>query len=389
MTLRRVLCASANASLRDLFRVRTLTDALSQDQDNFLLLRLLAASMVIYGHGEAISGDGRPDLFTWLGWGIYSGALAVNVFFVISGFMITGSYLRRRHLPSFLWARLLRIYPAYAFCLLGSAFLLGAIFTELPLRDYLRDHQVMHYVTKNIELGIGIVYNLPGVFTGGQVHSAVNGSIWTLPAEVRMYLWVAIAGVLGILARKYLANILIVALFAWGLHRPATIPLIPLPAFVQLAAYFALGAFCFVNRQWVYVGWPIALLTGALAWLLRDSGLYPFAMAAALASFVFAFAYNTPLYALNRFGDYSYGLYLWGFPVQQAVAHQIPGISSLANALIAWPLALLLAVFSWHVIEKPMLSLKSLPREVYLRLKSTMQRSGKSVSSVTEAEEAG
>ncbi|MFC5742299.1 acyltransferase family protein [Dyella tabacisoli] len=368
-----------------MFRVRTLADALNQDQDNFLLLRLLAASMVIYGHSAAISGNtALPDLFTWLGWGVYSGTLAVNAFFVISGLMITGSYLRRGHLPSFLWARFLRIYPAYAFCLLGSAFLLGAIFTELPLRDYLRATEVMHYVMKNLELGKNLAFNLPGVFTGNQVHGAVNGSIWTLPAEVRMYLWVAIVGVSGILARKYLFNILIVALCVWGLLRPSTIPLIPLPDFVQLAAYFALGAFCFINRQWVYIGWPVVFAASALAWLLRDSGLYPFAMAVALASFVFAFAYNIPWYGYNRFGDYSYGLYLWGFPVQQAIAHHIPGISSLANALIAWPLALLLAAFSWYAIEKPMLSLKSLPRKVYSRLKSTMHRHRKGVGSTAE-----
>ncbi|MHA6204691.1 acyltransferase family protein [Dyella soli] len=361
--------------MKGLFRVRTLTDAMSQEQDNFLLLRLVAASLVIYGHGPAISGDTtHPDLFTWLGWGIYSGDLAVNAFFVISGFMITGSYLRRRHLPGFLWARFLRIYPAYAFCLLGSAFLLGAAFTELPLRDYLHAPQVMHYVAKNLELGRYLAYHLPGVFTGNPMDGAVNGSIWTLPAEVRMYLWVAIAGSLGILGRRYLAITLIVALFVWGLLRPSNIPLVPLPDFIHLAAYFAVGAFCFVNRQWVPVGWPVALVAIALAWLLRDSQLYPFAMGAALVSFVFAFAYAIPWHGYNRFDDYSYGVYLWGFPIQQAVAHQWPGMSSPANALISWPMACLLAMFSWHVVEKPALSLKSLPRKIYLRVKPTAHR---------------
>jgi len=348
------------------FRVRTLAEASAQSQDNFLLLRLLAASLVIYGHGPAISGDAsHPDLFARLGWGTYSGALAVNAFFVISGFMISGSYLRRQHLPSFLWARFLRIYPAYAFCLLASAYLLGAFFTQLPLAAYLHDHRVMHYVTKNLELGRYLAYYLPGVFTGHQVGGAVNGSIWTLPAEVRMYLWVALVGVTGILARRYLANVLIVGLLAWGILRPASIPLVPLADFVPLAGYFALGAFCFVNRQWVYVGWPVAAATALLAWIAHGSVLYPFAMALALTSFLFAFAYNTRWYGYNRSGDYSYGLYLWGFPVQQVVAHQLPDASSLMNSIIAWPLALLIAVFSWHAVEKPALSLKSLPRKLY------------------------
>lgn len=353
------------------FQVRTLAVASEQGRDNFLLLRLLAASLVIYGHGPAISGDAtRQDLFVWLGMGTYSGDLAVNAFFAISGFMIAGSYLRRRHLPSFLWARLLRIYPAYAFCLLVSAYALGSLFTTLPLADYVRDHQVLHYVQKNLELGRGLIYGLPGVFEGNPTHAVVNGSIWTLPAEVRMYLWVALAGVAGILGRAYLANALIAGLIVWGIVRPEAIPLVPRPEFVRLAGYFALGAFCLINRRWIYVGWPIVVAAGALTWIAHGSALYPFALALALTSFVFAFAYDTPWYGYNRFGDYSYGLYLWGFPMQQAVASTWPGASALTNSLVAWLLALAAAVVSWHVIEKPALGLRSMPARVYARLKT-------------------
>lgn len=365
-----------------LFRVRTLAEASAQGHDNFLLLRLMAASLVIYGHGNALSAHATlPDLFLWLGWGSYSGEIAVSAFFVTSGFMITGSYVRRRHVPSFLWARFLRIYPAYAFCLLVSAYLLGAVFTTLPLVDYFHDHQVMRYVTKNLELGKYLAFHLPGVFTGNQVGGAVNGSIWTLPAEVRMYVWVAMAGVTGVLGRRYLATVLIVVLVAWGILRPASIPLVPLAEFVPLAGYFALGAFCFVHRDGVVVGWPVAMATGALAWLAHGSAVYPFAMALALASVVFAFAYDTRWYGYNRVGDYSYGIYLWGFPIQQIVAQQLPGASGLINALIAWPLALAVAIFSWHVVEKPALRLKSLPGRCYTWLTSVR---GKAMSALRE-----
>jgi peptidoglycan/LPS O-acetylase OafA/YrhL len=361
-----------------LLRVRTLAEASAQAQDNFLLLRLLAASLVIYGHGPAVSrGASLVDFFAWLGVGSYSGELAVYAFFVISGFMIAGSYVRRQHLPSFLWARLLRIYPAYLLCLLMTAYVLGPVFTALPIGDYLRDHQVMRYVTANLELSKSIRYHLPGVFDGNLVGGAVNGSIWTLPAEIRMYLWIALVGVTGILGRKYLATVVIVALVAWGIMRPAHIPMVSLPEWVPLAGYFALGAFCFVNRQWVYVGWPVAVMAGGIAWLAHGSALYPFALALAMASLVFAFAYNTRWYGYNRFGDYSYGLYLWGFPIQQAVAHYLPNISGLANAAIAWPIAMAIAILSWHAIEKPALRLKSLPAKCYawlITMKSSLNR---------------
>ena len=210
-------------------RIATVADGLAGGRDNFLLLRLLAASLVIYGHAPAITGGrGWPDVFVRLGWGSYSGDLAVDVFFVVSGFMIAGSYLRRRHLLDFLWARLLRIYPAYLVCLLGTAFALGAACTSLPLHDYYGSHEVVRYVSKNVQLGKGLIFTLPGVFTGNPRLSFVNGSIWTLPAEVRMYLWVALAGALGILSRRWCCNLLLAALFACGLLAPAHVPLVPL-----------------------------------------------------------------------------------------------------------------------------------------------------------------
>ena len=353
---------------RHMFRCRTLAEASGQGQDNFLLLRLLAASMVIYGHGPAISGGrGWPDLIAWLGWGTYSGELAVDIFFVVSGYMIAGSYLRRGHLFDFLWARALRIYPGYLFCLLVSAVVLGATLTTLPLADYLPSHDTIRYVTKNIELGKGLAWNLPGVFVSNPLSGVVNGSIWTLPAEVRMYLWVAAAGLLGVLARRRWCNLLIAVLFVCGMFAPKYLPLIPLDTFLPLAAYFAAGVLCYVNRESIRFGWWLVAALGALACLLRHSSLYPFAFGLALIAFVFAFAYATPWHGFNRFGDYSYGLYLWGFPAQQVVANHWPGLAAQSNALAAWPLAMVMAILSWHLIEKPALSLKSWPRSLYRR----------------------
>ena len=348
----------------------TLADALARRQDNFLLLRWLAASLVIYGHGPALSGgSGWPDLFLWLGWGDYSGNLAVDVFFVISGYMIAGSYLRRAHLGDFLWARVLRIYPAYIVCLLLCAFVLGTAFTVMPWKAYLAHHDVIHYVSKNIELGKGLAWYLPGVFADNPLPGVINGSIWTLPAEIRMYLWVGAIGLLGILSRRWLCNLVLAALFAWGLYDSARIPLLPLDSFVHLAAYFALGAFCFVNRHWLRFGWRWVIGFGLLAWALHATAFYPFAFGLALTSFVFAFAYATPWYGFNRLGDYSYGLYLWGYPAQQVVAHIAPGLAPVVNALLAWCMAMLAAVVSWHAIERPAMALKSVPAALYARVK--------------------
>lgn len=348
----------------------TLADGLASREDNFLLLRALAASLVVYGHSYAIAKTGGPrELFSRLGWGTYSGQIAVDLFFAISGFLVTGSFLRRHDLFEFLWARALRIYPAYLFCLLACAFALGPLLTTLPLHDYLRDPATGNYVLKNLRLDADMLWHLPGVFADNPQRSTINGSIWTLPAEIRMYLWVATLGVLGILARRWLANLVLPTLFALGFFvAPAYLLSVPLPTYLRLAAFFLAGAFCYINRDRVPASGWLFLAAAALAWLCRRTLLYPYAFGIAEVCFVFWFAYRLRWHGYNRFGDYSYGIYLWGFPMQQLVAHWLPTAAPLVNAALGLPLAFAMGVVSWHFVEKPAIGLKAAPKRWWSRL---------------------
>lgn len=349
----------------------TLADGLAQRDDNFLLLRALAASLVIYGHSYAmVPSGGPPELFSWLGWGVYSGQIAVDLFFAISGFLITGSFLRRHALFEFLWARALRIYPAYLFCLLLCTFALGPVFTTLPLHDYLRDPATSDYVIKNLRLNIDMAWDLPGVFVDNPRRSTINGSIWTLPAEIRMYLWVAALGVLGVLARRWLANLVLPTLFVLGFFvAPVYLLTVPQPDYMRLAAFFLAGGFCYINRDRVPASGWLLLGVAALAWLCRNTFFYAYAFGLAEVCFIFWFAYRLRWHGYNRFGDYSYGIYLWGFPMQQLVAHWLPNTIPLVNAALSLPLAIAMAVVSWHFVEKPAISLKSAPKRWWARWK--------------------
>lgn len=328
--------------------VKTLADGLARRQDNFLLLRFIAASMVIYGHGLAVANvkGASPDLFIRLGWGTYSGTLAVYIFFVVSGFMITGSYLRRRHLVDFLWARLLRIYPAYFCCLVISAFVLGAIYTTLPLSEYFQKPGVLNYVIQNLRLQTTMIWKLPGVFSGNPQDAVINGAIWTLPAEFRMYLWVALVGIVGILSRRWLCILIILTLFGLGVARPEADTLMIPSIYLHLAAMFGFGALCYLFQEYIPVGWSYAAAAVLVAYLLRDTALYQFAFGMAIVQFSFAFAYCLPWYGFNRFGDYSYGIYLWGYPMQQVLAHHFPEMGPKHNACYAFVLALVMAALS-------------------------------------------
>lgn len=221
------------------WRPFTLADDLALPQDNFLLLRTFAAAAVLYGHSYAMVAErGPPEVFIWMGWGTYSGAMAVDLFFLISGFLVTGSFLRRRNVFEFAWARALRVLPAYAVCLLGCAFVLGAIYTSVPLDDYLKHPAVRDYVLTNLRFNTEMIWNLPGVFTDNPRRDTINGSIWTLPAEVRTYLYVALVGALGILSRRALSNLLLAGLFVLGLLAPHYLAFVPSPAFARLAGFF-------------------------------------------------------------------------------------------------------------------------------------------------------
>jgi len=343
-------------------RGKSLAVAFDERSDNFLLLRFIAAVMVMYGHSYAFSGlPNHGDIIARSGWGrgIYSGSLAVDMFFVISGFLVTGSYLNRANLEVFLKSRALRIVPAYAACMLICAYVLGAVFTRLPLSTYWSSGDTFRYVYINVQFGTNLRWNLPGVFQHNFYPGAVDGSIWTLPAEVRMYAWVAILGALGILRRRWFANLVLFGLLLVGIFAPAHLPLVPKPVYLRLAAFFLSGAFCFVNRDWIPVSSVLMAILALLAVATHGTMLSTWTLGIALSYFCMWFAYVPNFHFFNRFGDYSYGIYLWGFPIQQAVSATIgKPVSPLHNLVTSLPIVILLAAVSWHFLEKPALRLK-------------------------------
>lgn len=345
---------------------QTIADGFARGDDNFLLLRFVAAALVIYGHAPAIGGHDTQDLFLRINWGRYSGAIAVDLFFVISGFLVSASWLRNPNLGRFLRARALRIVPAYAACILACAFAVGPLFTALSLRDYFSNAQTWDYVGTNLHFGPRLLWQLPGVFSDHPTPT-INGSIWTLPVEVFMYVCVALAGIFGILARRVVATALLaltfilVALFA----EPTAKPIVA--EYLRMAALFALGSVCYVWRERIPNHGALLLALAVLAWTLRDTVAYPCLFALAEAAFVFWFAYRfggTPsrLRGFNRLGDYSYGLYLWGYPAQQIFVAIAGPQSVWIDAICGFGLALWIAILSWHVIEQPALRWKTLPR---------------------------
>ncbi|MDR0184715.1 acyltransferase family protein [Lysobacter arvi] len=331
---------------------RTLADGAAQRDNNFNLMRLFAAWLVIYGHSYPVTGSGGSDLVSQLVKVRFSGSIAVDMFFLISGFLISASFERHR-LRDYLAARALRIFPALIVCVSLSVFVMGALLTTSP--DYWHSSQTWKYLVRNITLDKA-QYFLPGVFEASPT-KAVNGSIWSLPVEFRLYLWLAGFGLLGLL-RGWRCNTVAALGFAAAF---VFIDVEKLPpwkvANLWCLAFFATGVLAWVNRARIRLAWPVLVATLAIAAVMRESkyGYLAYFAALSYATFFVAFVPKLPRI---RHHDISYGLYLYGWPSQQLVLHFAPGTGPLFNTFWATLLAGVLATLSWRLVERPALDLK-------------------------------
>ncbi|MGH8718656.1 MAG: acyltransferase family protein, partial [Burkholderiales bacterium] len=313
----------------------------------------MAASAVLFAHSFHLTKHTPPEKLILP---VSSDQVALYVFFIVSGYLIAQSFDNRKTLWNFVEARLLRIFPALFFAVLITVFIVGAWATTLPFGRYFASEEVWEYLFSNITL-FDYQASLPGVFETNTSGSAVNGSLWTLPTELKMYMAVAIAGILGLFTRRIVFNLLFLAGFiVWHLL-PAEITGIKQFGHVLLAAFFLIGWFFYLNRSFILLNTPLMLLVVAVSVALGLSG---FAYARTLASFALAyfilwFAYSPQLRTLhgfNRFGDYSYGIYIYAYPVQQSIILLFRDISPLALLSSAFVVTFLLAFLSWHLVEK-------------------------------------
>ncbi len=325
--------------------------------NNFNLIRLLAALAVIYGHAGAITGLGPADFFLRTVGHKFIGGVAVDVFFVLSGFLITSSALSQRGLAYYATSRLLRIYPALIACVLMSVFLLGPALTSLDLSAYFHDRQTRIYLWNNLTAW-RTQYELPGVFSTHRDH-AVNGSLWSLAVEVRLYLVVLVFLWAGLLRHRAAFNTVFAFVIVLSLLKPELWqPLIQYDNHRDVTLMFLIGSFMWINRDSIPMNPAMAGLLLLFASALHRTPHFGLAYSLALPYLVFVAAYLPGLAWFNRVGDYSYGVYLYGWPCQQLALMWLPQSSNLANTLQSSLMALAMAYLSWHWIEQPAMGLK-------------------------------
>lgn len=333
-------------------------------RNNIGTLRLAGALAVLFGHSFVLSsagGLGHDPISRALGdvtpFHLGLPGLGVAMFFAISGYLVTQSFVRRGSVFAYAEARLLRIYPAL-WLAIALTVAVGAVISAFPPGDFLSSRPTVDYTIGGASL-LDLKYFLPGVFVDNP-RAAVNGSLWTLPVELNMYLFVGIAGVIGLLGRRTLFNLAALAIVAFAVIWPGSLPLLANHEHVEIATFFLAGAVLFVNRDSLPLRGPgviaLALLTVLVSWTAAFA--LAFAVAFSYAVLWLGFTERVRLPDLAARGDLSYGTYLFAFPVTQLwVAALGPG-KPLVIALLTAAVCLPLAFASWRVVEAPALRLK-------------------------------
>lgn len=334
-----------------------LAELLRRQNNNLDLVRLVAACLVIYGHAPAIlpgvvSGD---FVARWLVFD-YSGSLAVKVFFFLSGLVVTNSLLQKQNLAQFALARLFRVWPALVAVVVICAYVMGPMVSSLSWAEYVKSPGVWGYVRNNLLMQPQ--YDLPGVFAS-QATQAVNGSLWSISYEVDAYVVLAALFALGLHRHRLLATavaLLIILdpmtgnrlLFTW---RPVQLSV------DSLAPCFAFGALLALWRDHIYVGAIPAVGALVLFMALRPNPHAPYIFYAALFLGLLYLCSLPAVLALRLPADVSYGVYLWGWPVQQLLALYFPEFGSGFHRTVPMLLAIVLGAVSWYAIEKPAMRL--------------------------------
>jgi len=327
--------------------------------NNFNLIRFMAAFAVVISHSSPIVRGGDAIELLFLETGYTLGHHAVNVFFVVSGFLIARSFIRSRDAFEYMSARALRLIPGLAVASLVTAFIMGPLVTSVSLSEYFSDFVTWKYAPLITSMVAENSMELKGVFDTLPFANELNTPLWTLRWEGLAYLGVMVLGLAGVLLSPTRFGI-VLALFASVFVAVTAfsnlrVEISAVDHALRLGFCFLLGGGFYIFRSRIPVGIVPALLAWAAVYLVKDTVFYQITMITALAYTTFWFAYvpGGILRNFNRFNDVSYGIYIYGFPMGQLTILLLPFLNPFTLLLVMTPFLLLAATLSYRLVEAP------------------------------------
>ena len=336
----------------------------SMKENNFDFLRLALAVLVIFSHSFPLgAGSEVHEPLRVLTHGQMTfGAFAVDLFFVMSGFLIAGSAERSRSIGSFLKKRVSRIYPAFVV----SAVLMALVVLPLASGTFAGASwpvRLMDFVLQTLRLQ---EFHVSGAFAHNPYPGVLNGSVWSIQYEFWCYLGVALMAAVGLLRQRgwvlacFVVSVAISVAFqtqGWILGGKFAGKVLGSPQlWARLLPFYLAGVVFYLFRDRIKLHtWAASLALVALlaaSWVhVGWTAVFPFA--GAYLVFYVAFARWIPLQRTGRFGDFSYGTYLYAFPIEQLLVMAFGhAVAPWLLFVIATPLTLLAAVVSWYAVER-------------------------------------
>ena len=320
--------------------------------NNFDFLRLLFACSVMCNHCFYLTGQNWMLPIT--------SPMAVQGFFIISGFLVVSSFYRSQSLKDYFRKRARRILPAYILVVLLCAF--GLFFlSSLPVGQYFSSSAFLKYLAANLSFMNFVQPSLPGVFAENTV-TAVNGSLWTIKIEILLYLSVPI---IAFLIRRFDKRFVLLLIYVFAIvfnrsmdHLYNTTgneiyEILSRQVFFQLS-FFVMGAFLLFYFDFFLKYRFIFLLIAVPFFLFRSNEIISYFYPMAWGIIIFCIAFSLPfLNNVGKYGDFSYGIYLFHFPVIQIItSFDFYKDNYFFTFLLIVISTCFLAWLSWHLLEK-------------------------------------
>lgn len=347
---------------------------MGQRENNFGLIRLLGAFLVIAGHMYTLAGDPRVPMAFWS----TVNSVGVAVFFTIGGYLITLSWVRDPDFKRYMVKRVFRIFPAFIACIFVTALVIGPLATNLPLREYFGSLGTWNYLRNCY---FSIQFSLPGVFMQNPASGAVNGSIWCLPVEFVMYLvvpvYISIGNKMGLAAKKWVYGICTAGIMiagtvwtTWFYETHIIILGMDLSQVMNVIPYYFIGIFIALCRLEgvlnVQVAVVVTLFSSIFSYLpvpYSQMGQFlciPYVILSLALAEKPVFA-RCRLFRTGTLPDISYGMFLFSFVVQQfliqiCITRNIP-LNIWALLALSVFVSAVFGVLAEQCIEKPAASL--------------------------------
>lgn len=324
-----------------------------KEANNFDFIRFFLAYSVMFNHFSTLT-DTDPFWFV-------SGGFRVKGFFIISGFLVMFSYLRKPDIKIYFRKRIQRIMPAYSLAILICV-LIGACITTLSFQEFFSSPELYSYLISNLFTLNFISPSLPGVFENNPIH-VMNGSLWTIKVELMLYVTIPF---LYWILKKYNKTVCLVSIYVLSYIYTSTFDYLDNTShsaiygflkrqFPGQMMYFCSGIIILLYFDLFRKYMKYIFVTSILLFICRDITLFKIFEPIALASMIVSVAYGFRwLHFINKMGNFSYGIFLIHFPVIQVLIYWgLDKYSFLLTLAITTLFSTCIGMLSWKYVEKP------------------------------------